>query len=157
MRCLVQTRTRASQGPGQPGGGGFFAIHRRVGGGRDNLRTGTSRLCLQYEPEPTSTAAGIAKRYKEHMKTIGLRELRQHASKVLRLAENGETFQVTDRGRPLALIVPLRNGDALEALRAAGETSTPKGRVTDLPDPIEIPRGATRPSKVLTRLRADER
>lgn len=91
------------------------------------------------------------------MRTIGVRELRQHASKVLRLAENGETFQVTDRGRPLALIVPLEARDALEALRAAGETSTPKGKIGDLPEPIVIPRGATRPSKVLSRLRAHER
>ena len=91
------------------------------------------------------------------MKTIGVRELRQHASQVLRLAEHGETFRVTDRGRPLALIVPLRTRDALEELRLAGDVSTPEGSIRDLPAPLSIPRGATRPSKVLARLRAHER
>lgn len=91
------------------------------------------------------------------MKTIGVRELRQHASHVLRLAEHGETFRVTDRGRPLALIVPLRTRDALEELRVAGDVSTPHGSIGDLPAPLAIPRGATSPSKVLARLRAHER
>jgi prevent-host-death family protein len=91
------------------------------------------------------------------MKTIGVRELRQHASHVLRLAEHGETFRVTDRGRPLALIVPLRTRDALEELRVAGDVSTPHGSIGELPPPLAIPRGATPPSKVLARLRAHER
>jgi prevent-host-death family protein len=91
------------------------------------------------------------------MKTIGIRELRQHASHVLRLAEHGETFRVTDRGRPLALIVPLRTHDALEELRVAGDVSTPHGSIGELPAPLAIPRGATPPSKVLARLRAHER
>jgi prevent-host-death family protein len=91
------------------------------------------------------------------MKTIGVRELRQHASSVLRLAERGETFRVTDRGRPLALITPLRARDALEELRAAGEVSEPHGSIEDLPSPLVIPRGATLPSRVLARLRAHDR
>ena len=91
------------------------------------------------------------------MKTIGVRELRQHASQVLRLAEHGETFRVTDRGRPLALIVPLRTRDALEELRVAGDVSTTEGDLGDLPAPVSIPKGATTASKVLARLRAHER
>jgi prevent-host-death family protein len=91
------------------------------------------------------------------MKTIGVRELRQHASDVLRLTERGETFRVTDRGRPVALIVPLKTRDALEELRMAGEVSTPQGKIEDLPAPLAIRGGAARPSKVLARLRAHER
>ena len=91
------------------------------------------------------------------MKTIGVRELRQNASSVLRLAERGETFQVTDRGRPLALITPLSSGDPMKELRAAGEVSEARGSVDDLPLPLTIPRGAKRPSKVLAGLRSDER
>ena len=91
------------------------------------------------------------------MKTIGVRELRQHASHVLRLAEHGETFRVTDRGRPVALIVPLRTRDALEELRVAGDVSTSHGTIGELPAPLAMPRGATPPSKVLARLRAHER
>jgi prevent-host-death family protein len=91
------------------------------------------------------------------MKTIGVRDLRQNASAVLRLAERGETIQVTDRGRPVALITPLRGRDALEELRTAGDVSEPQGSIDDLPAPLAIPRAAKRPSQVLARLRANER
>ncbi len=42
------------------------------------------------------------------MRSIGIRELRQQASKHLRDVERGETIEVTDRGRPVALLVPIR-------------------------------------------------
>ena len=42
------------------------------------------------------------------MSTIGLRELRQKASEILREVEAGETTTVTVSGRPVAQIVPLR-------------------------------------------------
>lgn len=42
------------------------------------------------------------------MSTIGLRELRQKASEILREVEAGETATVTVSGRPVAQIVPLR-------------------------------------------------
>jgi prevent-host-death family protein len=41
------------------------------------------------------------------MSTIGVRELRQNASEVLREVEAGETATVTVAGRPVAKIVPL--------------------------------------------------
>ena len=91
------------------------------------------------------------------MKTIGVRDLRQNASSVLRRVERGDTVQVTDRGRPVALITPLRARDALEELRAAGDVSEPRGSIDDLPPPMTIPRAAKRPSRVLARLRAHER
>lgn len=91
------------------------------------------------------------------MRTIGVRELRQRASDVLRLAERGETFQVTDRGRPVALITPLRVASALEQLRAAGDVSAAVGGMDDLPAPLSLPTGAVAPSTVLARLRANER
>ena len=40
------------------------------------------------------------------MRSIGVRELRQHASTYLRAVEQGETIEVTDRGRPVARLVP---------------------------------------------------
>ena len=42
------------------------------------------------------------------MSTVGLRELRQKASEILREVEAGETATVTVSGRPIAQIVPLR-------------------------------------------------
>lgn len=45
------------------------------------------------------------------MKSIGIRELRQHASEYIRLVEAGETVQVTDRGRPVAMITPVKKDE----------------------------------------------
>lgn len=40
--------------------------------------------------------------------TVGLRELRQEASELLRRVEQGERFVITVAGRPSALLVPAR-------------------------------------------------
>ena len=40
-----------------------------------------------------------------HMDLIGVRELRRDASAILRRVAAGETIEVTDRGRPVAVIV----------------------------------------------------
>lgn len=40
-----------------------------------------------------------------HMERVGVRELRRDASAILRRAAAGETIEVTDRGRPVAVIV----------------------------------------------------
>jgi prevent-host-death family protein len=93
------------------------------------------------------------------MKTIGIRDLRQRASVVLREVERGVTFEVTDRGRPVAVLSPMAdNGKSpLEQLRAAGDVSTPTGDLGDLPPPLALPRGQAPLSVTLARLRADER
>ena len=44
------------------------------------------------------------------MSTVGVRELRQNASEILREAEAGESATVTVAGRPVARIVPIRAG-----------------------------------------------
>ena len=41
------------------------------------------------------------------MDRIGVRELRQNASKYLARVEKGETLEITDRGRPVALLTPV--------------------------------------------------
>lgn len=41
------------------------------------------------------------------MEAIGVRELRQHASRYLARVRRGETLEVTDRGRPVARLVPI--------------------------------------------------
>jgi len=58
------------------------------------------------------------------MERIGVRELRQHASKYLARVASGESLEVTDRGRPVAMLVPLR-GDEWDALLASGRVSAP--------------------------------
>jgi prevent-host-death family protein len=91
------------------------------------------------------------------MKTIGIRDLRQRASVVLREVETGQTFEVTDRGRPVAVLGPVTDKSPLDRLRAAGDVSVPTGALDDLPPPLPRAPGQTPPSIVLARLRADER
>ncbi|MCY3925048.1 MAG: type II toxin-antitoxin system prevent-host-death family antitoxin [bacterium] len=53
------------------------------------------------------------------MESIGVRELRQHASRWLRLVAQGETYRVTVRGVPVAYLSPLPEpGDTLARLVA---------------------------------------
>ena len=91
------------------------------------------------------------------MTTVGVRELRQRASELLRLVERGETIEITDRGRPVALLSPLPEGSALERLRSAGDTDPATIDLNELPDPLVLPPGTEPPSEVLARLRAAER
>jgi prevent-host-death family protein len=91
------------------------------------------------------------------MAAIGVRELRQRASELLRRVERGETIEVTDRGRPVAVLVPPPAGGPLERLRALGELEPAQGTLDDLPAPLVLASGIDRPSAVLRRLRRNER
>ena len=91
------------------------------------------------------------------MKTVGIRELRQRASEVVRMVEQGETFEVTDRGRPVARLTPVPEASPLEQLRASGDLTEAAGSLSDLPAPLDLPAGTESPSQILARLRADER
>ena len=90
------------------------------------------------------------------MTQVGVRELRQRASELLRLVEKGETIEITDRGRPVAILSPLPAGNPLERMRATGDIAPVTGDFEDLPAPL--PSCATElPSSVLARLRLNER
>jgi prevent-host-death family protein len=91
------------------------------------------------------------------MNQVGIRELRQHASRWLRRVAAGESFEVTDRGRPVALLIPVPSAEGLNALVAAGRARPGEGHLRELGPPLPLPPGAPRPSDVLERLRADER
>ncbi len=90
------------------------------------------------------------------MTTVGVRELRQRASELLRLVEGGETIEITDRGRPVALLTPLPDGGPLARLRAAGD-GQPADDCDDFPEPVPLAAGQEPPSVTLARLRRDER
>lgn len=91
------------------------------------------------------------------MRSVGVRELRQRASELLRLVARGETIEVTDRGRPVAVLAPVPGGSPLERLRASGEITAGEGDLDDLPEPLPLPAGQETPSANLARLRRDER
>jgi prevent-host-death family protein len=91
------------------------------------------------------------------MTSVGVRELRQAASELLRRVAQGETIEITDRGRPVALLSPLPDGGPLDQLRAGGQIDEATGSLDDLPDPLSAPAGTEPPSATLTRLREFER
>jgi len=88
--------------------------------------------------------------------SVGVRELRQRASELLRQVESGETIEITDRGRPVAVLSPLPQGSPLERLLKAGEVDAATEEFDDLPEPL-APRTAELPSQRLEQLRAAER
>ena len=56
-----------------------------------------------------------------------MRELRQHLSNYLRRVVRGETLEVTDRGRPVAVLAPLPDPSTrLEELVASGRVVRPR-------------------------------
>lgn len=89
------------------------------------------------------------------MTSVGVRELRQRASELLRQVERGETIEITDRGRPVALLGPLPQGSPIEQMHRAGEIDPATGDLDDLPAPLPS-QGPEPPSSVLARLRLHE-
>lgn len=65
------------------------------------------------------------------MERIGIRELKQHASAVIRRVAAGEEVEVTDRSTPVARLVPIPKGDPYERLIAAGEVTPAAGSWRD--------------------------
>jgi prevent-host-death family protein len=83
---------------------------------------------------------------------VGVRELRQNLSVYLRRVQAGEALEVTDRGRPVAMLVPLtKPSTAVERLVASGRASPSEG------DLIELGPPSGRVSKRLSRALASER
>jgi prevent-host-death family protein len=91
------------------------------------------------------------------MRSIGIRELRQNASDYLRSVEGGETIQVTDRGRPIALLVPIPMVGRLESLAAMGRLARASGDLLELEPPLAPTADVELPSEALEKARVDER
>ena len=91
------------------------------------------------------------------MTVVGIRQLRQNASEYLRLVEAGETIQITDRGRPVALWVPVPRRRGIARLEAESRLSRAEGDVLDLGPPLPPVRGRPSASATLAEARANER
>lgn len=88
------------------------------------------------------------------MKQVGVRELRQHASRYLARVAHGESLEVTDRGRPVARLVPITSDRWSDMI--AGGRVTPAEEGVDITD--EMPGDYdVDASAVLGAMRADER
>ena len=87
---------------------------------------------------------------------MGVRELRQSLSVYLRrVVEGGQTFQVTDRGRAVAILAPLPAGStSIERLIAAGRAAAPRGDLREL-GPPRAGRASRRVSRALGELRTE--
>jgi prevent-host-death family protein len=112
-----------------------------------------SRAARSREPgRPASRAEARA----SARTRIGIRELRQHASVYVDLAEKGYTVDITNRGRLVAQLVPVREpGSPLERLIAAGiiEPAEEGGGVRDL-EPYPAPAaGQPTASEILVQMR----
>ena len=71
------------------------------------------------------------------MVTIGIGELRKGLRKHIAAVSAGATVTGTDRGRPVARIVPVEQPTALERLIAEGVVAPPKSRGRTFPQPIQ--------------------
>jgi prevent-host-death family protein len=94
--------------------------------------------------------------------SIGIRELRQHASKYIRRAQAGETVIVTDRGQAVAQIVPVKStgSSVLDRLIAEGRVIPAQGDLSEFLKtyrPPPPPSGAPSLVEEVIRARAEER
>jgi len=105
----VSAGQRGLGGRGEGGGG-------RGEGGESRAAARTREPGRREPGRPASRAERTGSRHR-----IGIRELRQHASVYVDLAEKGYTVDITNRGRLVAQLVPVREpGSPLERLIAAG-------------------------------------
>ena len=87
---------------------------------------------------------------------IGIRALQQHASDAVRRVSAGESLEITDRGRAVARIVPIRDS-RIEDLIAAGLLRPARAALATLPLPLPSQRDAVTLTELLAHQRADER
>jgi prevent-host-death family protein len=89
------------------------------------------------------------------MERIGVRALQQHASAVLKRVRGGESLEVTDRGRPVALIVPIEIRGVIERLQASGGLMKAKGDLLEI-EPLRSSIRGESASERLRRMRNSE-
>lgn len=90
------------------------------------------------------------------MTEIGIRALKQNASTVIAAVASGQTMTVTDRGRPVASISPIRRG-RLAMMIEAGRARPAKRDISQLPLAAPAEPGSRSLSDTLREMRDDER
>ena len=91
---------------------------------------------------------------------IGIRELRQHASIYVNLAEKGQAVDITNRGRLVARLVPAGDVESpLERLIAAGvlRPAEDPASLLDVEPAPPVPPGQPTATEVLVQMREEER
>ena len=84
----------------------------------------------------------LLRRYRDYMERVGVRELKAALSRYLARVREGETIEVTDRGRPVARIFPVGIPEHIAKLMAEGKVTwsgkpfrPPKHRLKLTPGP----------------------
>ena len=88
-----------------------------------------------------------------HMERVGVRELRRQASAILRRVAAGETVEVTDRGRPVAVLTPMMPA-GIARLEREGLLRRGEGDLLAV-KPVHLPDGSVPPSRLIEEGRAD--
>ena len=88
-----------------------------------------------------------------HMERVGVRELRRQASAILRRVAAGETVEVTDRGRPVAVLLKTMPS-GLARLEREGLLRRAQADLLEL-RPVGRPADAAAPSTVVSEGRAE--
>ena len=91
---------------------------------------------------------------------IGIRELRQHASVYVDLAEKGVIVDITNRGRLVARLVPAEEPESpIERLIAAGVIlpAEEPGNLLGIEPAPPVPAGQPTASEILLQMREEER
>jgi antitoxin (DNA-binding transcriptional repressor) of toxin-antitoxin stability system len=95
----------------------------------------------------------------DHPARVGVRELRQNLSVYLRRVEQGETFEVTDRGRPVARLgrLPGQEMSVLDRLIAGGRARPAKREFSGFHPVLEPLPGGRSLTDILLAMRDEER
>ena len=93
----------------------------------------------------------------EDAEKIGIRELRQHASRYVAMAKAGLRVPVTDRGELVAYLVPAGDGGTtFERMKAAGQVRPAIGNLLDLMPPPPTSPGQKTLTETLLEMRDEE-
>jgi prevent-host-death family protein len=125
---------------------GGAVLARPEGFGRAGTTGG--QLMLAERSRTTVLCATLS-----HMETVGVRELRRQASAILRRVAAGETVEVTDRGRSVAVLLRTMPS-GLARLEREGLLRRAEGDVLELA-PVRLPPGSVEPSRLVAEGRAD--
>jgi prevent-host-death family protein len=90
------------------------------------------------------------------MEQVPIRELNQDTAGVLARVEAGESLEITNRGKPIARLVPAGVSDELSDLVAAGWVTPPSIRAPFTMPTVKAPPGADA-GELIRKLRDEER
>lgn len=99
-------------------------------------------MTRERNPKRRAAAAHPRAAAEGRIPQVGLAELRRTPGALLRRVAKGERLEITDRGRPVALLLPTRavapvtpGMSPFERLVAEGRATMPVGDLLDLPLP----------------------